>query len=249
MSTVPPNPELSPKEKEVSLRISYDVQNYIGIWLKDNYPDFGKKWSELHRKAVDETEKLIQAIVILKKGYENDYVLRFDNFKKEIDEFLNEEHPIFPKLTALSTEISKLTKNSATTLSEIKAMGSHAEEIIEDMKQKENIIKSMSVKLTSSSSIYEDVYKLREEVAKFSKQIERFTSAFKNVFEEPKEEDLDKPIEELGFSIRTTNCLVNSGIETLKDLLDTPDSHLRKLRNFGNKSLVEIQNFKEKLVK
>ncbi len=54
-------------------------------------------------------------------------------------------------------------------------------------------------------------------------------------------EDLLKPIEELELSVRSFNCLQTTGIEYVGDLVQKTDSELLKTKNFGRKSLKEIQ--------
>ena len=55
----------------------------------------------------------------------------------------------------------------------------------------------------------------------------------------------DVRIEELDFSVRTYNCLKKANIQTVGDLCKTTEDELMNIRNFGRKSLVEVQ---EKLV-
>lgn len=52
----------------------------------------------------------------------------------------------------------------------------------------------------------------------------------------------DKPIEDLGFSARTQNCLKKQNILTLQDLVDTPEAVLMGIKNFGRKSLLEVRD-------
>lgn len=52
------------------------------------------------------------------------------------------------------------------------------------------------------------------------------------------------PIEELGFSARTANALINNEIRTLRDLVQLSDGELKELKGFGSKALDEV---KEKL--
>lgn len=47
-------------------------------------------------------------------------------------------------------------------------------------------------------------------------------------------------IEEVGFSVRTFNCLKGAGIETIADLIEKTESDLMTVRNMGKKSLDEI---------
>ncbi len=56
--------------------------------------------------------------------------------------------------------------------------------------------------------------------------------------------ELMMPIEDLNFSARTSNALINNDIHTLKDLFSLSDAELRDLKGFGNKALDEV---KEKL--
>ena len=55
---------------------------------------------------------------------------------------------------------------------------------------------------------------------------------------------LQTTIENLDFSVRTSNCLRREGIGTVGELIQRTDSDLMAIRNFGRKSLVEV---KEKL--
>lgn len=80
---------------------------------------------------------------------------------------------------------------------------------------------------------------------------------FVNFEEEPEEEEedideeadrlhslLETPIEELELSVRSSNCLRNSNIRTIGDLVKKTEEEISKTKNFGKKSLMEI---KEKL--
>ncbi len=55
---------------------------------------------------------------------------------------------------------------------------------------------------------------------------------------------LQTRIEDLDFSVRTSNCLRREGITTVGELIRRSESDLMAIRNFGRKSLVEV---KEKL--
>ena len=49
-----------------------------------------------------------------------------------------------------------------------------------------------------------------------------------------------RPIEDLGLSVRSYNCLKNAGIDTVQQLMDISPEQLRKIRNLGKKSLDEL---------
>ncbi|MBU1083840.1 MAG: DNA-directed RNA polymerase subunit alpha, partial [Candidatus Omnitrophica bacterium] len=51
---------------------------------------------------------------------------------------------------------------------------------------------------------------------------------------------LSKPISELELSVRSSNCLVEANIRTIGDLVKRKESEMLKYKNFGKKSLNEI---------
>ena len=51
---------------------------------------------------------------------------------------------------------------------------------------------------------------------------------------------LDRPIEELDFSVRTFNCLKKEGVNTLRMLIQRTPEDLLEIRNFGKRSLDEV---------
>ena len=55
------------------------------------------------------------------------------------------------------------------------------------------------------------------------------------------EHDLAKSVDELEFCARTDNCLMSKGIRTVGELVEKKPSELFKIRNFGRKSLTEVE--------
>ncbi len=53
-------------------------------------------------------------------------------------------------------------------------------------------------------------------------------------------ERLERPIDDLGLSVRALNSLKNSSIRTLKDLVELAEEDLLKVKNVGEKALAEI---------
>ncbi|NLZ55716.1 MAG: DNA-directed RNA polymerase subunit alpha [Clostridiaceae bacterium] len=51
---------------------------------------------------------------------------------------------------------------------------------------------------------------------------------------------LEDPIEDLGFTVRTYNCLKRAGINTVGDLVVRSEEEMMKVRNLGKKSLEEV---------
>ena len=49
------------------------------------------------------------------------------------------------------------------------------------------------------------------------------------------------PVEQLDLSVRTMNCLRHAGITTVGEVIEKGEKELMGLRNFGSKSLVELE--------
>jgi len=60
-------------------------------------------------------------------------------------------------------------------------------------------------------------------------------------------ERLDLSIAEMGLTVRTTNCLEETGILTVRDLLHATPRRLLKISNFGEKTLEEVYDSLEQL--
>ncbi len=53
-------------------------------------------------------------------------------------------------------------------------------------------------------------------------------------------EKLELSTAEIGLTVRTTNCLEERGIFTVRDLLNTTRENLLSISNFGEKTLEEV---------
>ncbi len=53
---------------------------------------------------------------------------------------------------------------------------------------------------------------------------------------------LERSVEELELSVRSSNCLRQADIKTIGDLVVKSEPEMLKYRNFGRKSLKEIQD-------
>lgn len=60
-------------------------------------------------------------------------------------------------------------------------------------------------------------------------------------------EILSMKIEDMELSVRSFNCLKRAGINTVEDLCNKTESEMMKIRNLGNKSLVEVHERLEAL--
>lgn len=55
-----------------------------------------------------------------------------------------------------------------------------------------------------------------------------------------KREQLELSTAEIGLTVRTTNCLEEKGIFTVRDLLQSTPKDLLSISNFGEKTLEEV---------
>lgn len=82
--------------------------------------------------------------------------------------------------------------------------------------------------------------------ANFGQLPEEEVEKEENKLEELKEK-LDMPISELELSVRSTNCLKESGIKTIGELVTKAEKEMLAYRNFGKKSLAEIGEILKKM--
>jgi DNA-directed RNA polymerase subunit alpha len=54
-------------------------------------------------------------------------------------------------------------------------------------------------------------------------------------------EVLAKNLDDFGLSVRTANCLKNASIGTVRDLVTHSEDEILEIKNFGKKSLEELQ--------
>lgn len=62
-----------------------------------------------------------------------------------------------------------------------------------------------------------------------------------------KREQLELSTAEIGLTVRTTNCLEEKGIFTVRDLLQSTPKDLLSISNFGEKTLEEVYGALEKI--
>jgi len=58
---------------------------------------------------------------------------------------------------------------------------------------------------------------------------------------------LAKSLEEFDLSVRTANCLKNASIQTVRDLVSKSENEILEIKNFGKKSLEELQELLSRL--
>lgn len=57
----------------------------------------------------------------------------------------------------------------------------------------------------------------------------------------------DIPVEKLGLSVRSYNCLRRAGIFFLSQLMSLKENDLTEMRNMGAKSVAEVLDFQQKI--
>jgi DNA-directed RNA polymerase subunit alpha len=60
-------------------------------------------------------------------------------------------------------------------------------------------------------------------------------------------EQLDLSTAEIGLTVRTTNCLEEKGIFTVRELLNSAPADLLSISNFGEKTLEEVYSALERI--
>jgi len=58
---------------------------------------------------------------------------------------------------------------------------------------------------------------------------------------------LGKSLDEFDLSVRTANCLKNASIGTIRDLVSRSENEILEIKNFGKKSLEELQELLDRL--
>jgi len=94
----------------------------------------------------------------------------------------------------------------------------------------------------------------QDAVAYAAKILKDHLSIFINFEEEPETDDepvdaerdkklehLNRPVDELELSVRSANCLKNSNIRFISELVEKTEAEMLKTKNFGRKSLNEIK--------
>jgi DNA-directed RNA polymerase subunit alpha len=94
----------------------------------------------------------------------------------------------------------------------------------------------------------------QDAVAYAAKILKDHLTLFINFEEEPEEEEetvdevrermienLSRPVDELELSVRSANCLKNSNIRFIYELVEKTEAEMLKTKNFGRKSLNEIK--------
>ena len=74
--------------------------------------------------------------------------------------------------------------------------------------------------------------------------IDEATAQEESIFITEETEDLERfnmAVEDMDLSVRSFNCLKKASIDTLGQLVDTKESELMAVKNFGKKSIEEIK--------
>lgn len=103
-----------------------------------------------------------------------------------------------------------------------------------------NIWTNGSIKPEEALSLASQILVVHFNVLTDTTNIADLTGLMIEKTEDTKSKELETPIEDLDFSVRTFNCLKRANIKTLKDLVDKKQSDFMKIRNLGKKSLKEV---------
>lgn len=95
--------------------------------------------------------------------------------------------------------------------------------------------------ISAANAISQSAEILMEQISSFVSYT-RITQIEEEVSRLPiPEEQFNMPVEQLNLSVRTLNCLRRGGINTLGELIGKEEQELLALRNFGQKSRMELE--------
>ena len=98
-------------------------------------------------------------------------------------------------------------------------------------------VHSLSIFLATAEIPFNEISAVPEEEKPVEPDVHWKMSALKGI----PVEFLLKPIDELEFSVRAHNCLINAGIKRIIDLVNLSEDEVLKIKNFGRKSLNEVK--------
>ncbi len=101
---------------------------------------------------------------------EPERLIFLDKIKSNINAWMSSHYPLYDK-----SQYEKII--------EIQNMGNEIKEILKKQNKKIELMESKIENVFTSSSICEDVYKMRDEFKDFKKQFESFNNKLKKVFE------------------------------------------------------------------
>lgn len=99
-------------------------------------------------------------------------------------------------------------------------------------------------------SLEEELKETKDKLQNLQADMDEYRERFKNVDEEQSLKEqypiLNVPLTELDFTVRTLNVLKMHDFETLGQVIRHDRFQLLKMRHFGRKSLIEIEDFLER---
>jgi DNA-directed RNA polymerase alpha subunit len=116
--------------------------------------------------------------------------------------------------------MTQLIANLVGLIQEIEAL-SHNQDEIDRLRVAETVLSCDTTELLDYCEAHGHVQRCRE--AERERQL------------------LATPIEQLGFSVRTYNCLKLANVDTLGELAGKTEDRLVSIRNFGRSSLAEVK--------
>ena len=139
------------------------MTNAISDWMLKQYPEFDTSLTNKIQEITRLQNEFKMVINEFRNDTKNVKQKETHEFLGHIDSFLKKE---YPDISSKLTEIAKTLDNRTKTMG------------IKDKEMNEKLNK-----IVQSNSIYEDVYKLRDEFKEIQKFMEGFQKKLKKVFE------------------------------------------------------------------
>lgn len=203
----------------------------------------------------DAQKKYEEFICLIKSNMDKTFAGVMKRVQKELMDLLDSKDPVFQKLREAHIEASEEIHKCKIDLRGFDEIRTYHEQqvkevnnLLKNAKKELNSIDTLSSQVKKSNSILFDFYQMRDELANIKSEFGAFKKGLRIAVDEKPKIDLDLPISDFELTRRTQNCLHNANINTVGDLLNIPEEKLLKYRNFGKKSLTEIQELKKKIL-
>lgn len=139
-----------------------EMTESINTWMLEKYPLFDNKLEQRIKDLESLHKQSLNLFQDHKKQIEEDKKVHLYQIKEEINKFLSKEFPdLSPRLSLLTKEIEK-------------AYEKHKKQYKKADAECEIILKGFS--------LYQDVYKLRDEFQEFKKEFQSFSNKMKQLF-------------------------------------------------------------------
>ena len=189
---------------------------------------------EARNAAIKELQDEVAFYVECKEGFKGLSPLAVDFIRREIDKFIPEPRTKEMMMDFLSHGLClHKMKDYGLTRERVRQI------LTKGFKQLFNRMKDFDTMVEINESLKDKNLELEAENAQLKAENNALKQLMGIKVEEANMDKLQEPIENLGFSVRATNCFQAEGIKNLADLQRFSRYDLMKFKNFGRTTLKE----------